>query len=132
MPGSSDSVQRYKIVSTNQQNAHNYGLNIDLRVSDDGKMAVRDTANSTPNGSNQYQQLYLTNEVLQASQQALNALNSGVTLTATGNSISGKPGGNFIKRTLLEVTIAFADTPNNESYEDCDAKHGKHSRNPAE
>ena len=109
---------------SNQQNAHNYGLNIDLRVSDDGKMAVRDTANATPNGSNLYQQLYLANEVLQASQQALNALNSGVTLAATGNSISGKPGGNFVKRTLLEVTIAFADTPNNESYEDCDLNMG--------
>ena len=117
-------VQRYKMVPVNQQNAHNYGLAIDLRVSNDGRMAVRDTANTTPNGSNQYQDLYLSQDVLNASQQILTNLASGVTLTATGATITGKPQGNFLSRTLHQVTVTFADTPNNESYEDCDANMG--------
>jgi hypothetical protein len=114
-------VQRYKVVPVAAQNAQNYGLNYDLRVSNDGKMAVRDTANLTPNGSNQYQELYLTSDIFLLSQQALTAIGSGITLTQTAATISGKPAGNLIKRTLYLVTIQYADTPNNTSYEYCDA-----------
>jgi hypothetical protein len=114
-------VQRYKAVPAASQTATNYNLNYDLRVSDDGKMAVKDTGNATPNGSNQYQDLYLAPEVFNRSQQALNNANSGVTLTQTATTIRGKPPDNHIKRTLHLITIQFADTPNNESYAGCNA-----------
>jgi hypothetical protein len=117
-------IQAYRIVSVANQNGQNYGLNYDLRVSDDGKMAVRDTANTTPNGNNQYQDLYLTQEVLQASQQILANIGSGVALTQTATTITGRPKASAQNRTLYKVTITFADTPHNESYEDCDANMG--------
>jgi hypothetical protein len=103
------------------QTPQNYNLNHDLRVSSDGKMAVRDTGNATPYNSNQYQELYLAPEVFTASQQALNAAGSGVTLTQTGTTIRGKPPGNHFKRTLHLVTIGFTDTANNASYAGCNA-----------
>ncbi len=114
-------MQRYKIVTAANQNAQNYGLNDDLRVSNDGKMAVRDTANATPNGTNQYQELYLTHDIFLQSDLALTAIGSGITLTQTTTTISGKPTGNFFKQTLYRITIQFADTPNNESFQSCDA-----------
>lgn len=114
-------VQRYKIVTAAQQNAHNYGLNHDLRLSDDGKMAVRDTANGTPNGTAAYQTLYLTAALLLSAQNALAATGSGITLAHTGNSIRGKPQGNLIKHTLLEIQLSFTDIATNESYSACNA-----------
>jgi hypothetical protein len=96
-------------------------LNYDLRVSNDGKMAVKDTGNATPKGSNQFQELYLAPDVFNASQQALNNANSGVTLTQTATTIRGKPPGKLAKKTLHLITIQFADTPNNESYPGCNA-----------
>ena len=115
------SIQRYKVVTAASQTPTNYGLNYDLRVSDDGRMAVRDTGNTTPNGANQFQDLYLATDVLTTSQNALVAAGSGLALAQGATSIRGKPPGNAFKRTLHKVDIQFADTPNNQSYAGCNA-----------
>ncbi len=84
-------------------------------------MAVLDTGNTTPNGINTRQRLWLEAGVLASSQAALQAVNSGVTLAATGNTIRGKPPGRLRKTTLAEVSITFQDVPNNESFTGCNA-----------
>ena len=114
-------MQPYKVVTAASQTPQNYGLNYDLRVSNDGKMAVKDTANATPNGSNQYQELYLAPSVFNTSQQALIAAGSGVTLTQTATTIRGKPPGHAFKQTLHLIAIQYTDTANNASYSGCNA-----------
>ncbi len=117
-------LQPFQVVTAAQQNAGNYNAGVDLRVSNDGKMAVRDTGNQTPTGSAQYQQLWLEQSVLTTSRAALKAAQSGVKLRATGNTIRGKPAGNLFKHTLQEVSISFRDTVNNQSYQGCNANAG--------
>jgi len=110
-------VQRYKTVAAN---AANYNLTYTLRVSNDGKMAVRDTGNSTPSGTDQYQDLYLATEVFNASQATLQNANSGVTLVQTNVTIKGKPKGKFFQQKLYKIDIQFSDTGSNDkSYTNC-------------
>jgi hypothetical protein len=100
------------------------GLNYDLRVSDDGKMAVRDTHNQTPAGTKDYQDLYLAQDVLEAAQQALGWVESGVALIGTENTITISTSVNSPGVKLKRVKIFFSDVSGGNSYEDCDAVMG--------
>jgi hypothetical protein len=111
MPAGSQTVQRYNVVG-----AAKYGLAYNnLRVSDDGKMAVRDTGDATPKGSTGYQDLYLASDVFNSARATLNLAGSGVTLTQSATTIV------VHKKTLYKIDIQYSDTTNNASYSGCNA-----------
>jgi len=116
-------IQRYIGIPATQA-AEMCGVSYGLRVSDDGKMAVRDTLNETPAGTNEYQDVYLAHEVLEAAQQALGWVNSGVSLISTQSTIAIQTSPNSPHTKLAKVKIIFADFSGSKLYEDCDAVMG--------
>ena len=103
-------LQRYAVIPVEKQKKKKWaGENADLRVSDDGKMAVKHV-NGTPNNTRDYQVFYATPDILQYSQQRLTATNSAFTIAAGGKTLVGKPpGARKGKQTLYQAVVTNQD-----------------------
>jgi hypothetical protein len=113
-------VQRYTRIPLTAQRLNNWqGLGADLRVSDDGNMAVKDTP-VTPQGTTQFQDFYATPALIQRMQGTLNHLNSGFTVAQGVNTLTGPSPDGSGNRTLYEVVITNLEL-NNRTFENCNA-----------
>ncbi len=106
-------IQRYTMIPQAEQ-AVNYwqGLNADLRVSDDGNMAVKHI-NGAPSNTNAYQEFYATPAVLQHSANVLQQIDSAFTLAQGGATLVGtKPNSKWDKWRRNYKTLYRADISN--------------------
>jgi hypothetical protein len=84
-------AQRYVVVAQKDQKPGNWqGINAPLRVSDDGKMAIKHI-NGVPKDSPDFQDFYATDDVLGGSAAALEATGSAFLIAPGAESITGRP-----------------------------------------
>ena len=100
-------VQRYARVPVAKQKPGKWaGLGADLRISDDGKMAVRDSG--TGAGGHDF---YATTDVIAASAVTLARINSPITLDADiSRTLRGRIPGKKTEITLVRVIVSNSST----------------------
>ncbi|MBK8932697.1 MAG: DUF4157 domain-containing protein [Chloroflexi bacterium] len=106
-------IQRYTKIPVAEQ-AVNYwqGLNADLRVSDDGNMAVKHI-DGAPSNSTAYQEFYATPAILQHSSNVLQGIGSAFTIAQGGATLVGtKPNSKWDKWRKNYKTLYKADISN--------------------
>ncbi len=106
-------IQRYTKIPVAEQ-AVNYwqGLNADLRVSDDGNMAVKHI-DGAPSNTTAYQEFYATPAILQHSANALQQIDSAFTIAQGGATLVGtKPNSKWDKWRKNYKTLYKADISN--------------------
>ncbi|HRI11729.1 MAG TPA: hypothetical protein PLX89_01890 [Verrucomicrobiota bacterium] len=108
-------IQRYTKIPVAQQKPNYWqGLNADLRVSDDGNMAVKHV-NGVPDNTNAYQEFFATPAVLRQSAQVLQAIDSAFTITQGQGTLVGPPPNSRLAwllgrtQTLYEADISNQD-----------------------
>lgn len=120
-PPANSVVQPYTIIPRKDQ-GRNYwrGLDADLRVSDDGRMAVKHTP-VTPLGTNEFQVLYATKDLIREIQTALKAVKSVFKVERKSSTLKGPaPDGSGIMK-LYEVEITNQEIPGGCTFQVCNA-----------